>query len=208
VFGSGFASEDFVADTIPLPRTLGGLRLRIGNEDAPLFSVGPNQIEALVPFSARPGDSVTVQVNAGGRSSAPQTYLILPARPGIYQTDGIARTQDGASQPITPSNPARIGGSLKIFAAGLGLADPLPESGDAAPPSSTLHNEVKVTIGGVEVPITYQGLAPGQVGVYQVDVLLNSGLPTGDEIPVVILQTGISSESSSSVTIPLRQAAQ
>jgi uncharacterized protein (TIGR03437 family) len=203
VFGVGLANGEATAQSIPLPRSLANVRLQIGNEDAPLFSVRPDQIRALVPLNVTPGDSVAVRVINNGRMSAPQTHLIFPVRPGIQQVDGVAVAFDGNGNQISFQNPARPGGTLWIRAYGLGRTDPSPATGDAAPPSSAVLSPVRVLIGDLEVPVTAAGLVPGQVGVYQVGVLLPNNVPTGPEVSVVLRQAGITSDSSGSVGIPI-----
>ncbi len=204
IFGSGLAAEDNVATTLPLPRELGGVRVRVGDEYAPLFYAGPTQINAQVPYSARPGESISIVVEANGQFSAPQSFLVLPVRPGIFLANGTIAALDGESRVITSANPARIGGVLQIFAAGLEQTSPPAETGAAAPASSTLGFPLEVSIGGENVPVTYQGLAPGLVGVYQINVLLPGSIPVGDEVPVVITQNGMTSNPNSRVIIPVR----
>jgi uncharacterized protein (TIGR03437 family) len=201
IFGSGFASQDTFASTIPLNRSLGGVSVQIGNENAPLYYAGPNQINAQVPFASVPGNHLPIVVTSNGRLSAPQSYLITPVQPSLFQNDGSAAALDGRSRFITPQNPARIGDTLQLFATGLGLTDPAVATGAAAPASTTVLDDVSVRIGGVEVPVVYQGLAPGFVGLYQVNVVLTPNLTAGDDVAVVIRQNGI---PSNSVSIPLR----
>lgn len=50
LFGRNLAPYDNLATTQPLPARLGGLRLLIGNQEAPLFFAGPTQVNAQVPF--------------------------------------------------------------------------------------------------------------------------------------------------------------
>jgi uncharacterized protein (TIGR03437 family) len=203
IFGSRFSEVDAAAASAPLPRQLAGVSVNIGGEDAPLYFVGPAQINAQVPFSARIGDSVSIVVNSGGRLSAPQTYLIAPAAPGIFQGGGFAVALDGLNRLVTLQNPARIGGIIQIFATGLGSTDPAVETGAASPSFSTVHNPVVVRIGGQEAPVSYQGLAPGFVGLYQINVFVPPNAPVGEAVPIVVEQVGIPSNGGSIVTLPV-----
>ncbi|MBI4480114.1 MAG: PD40 domain-containing protein, partial [Acidobacteria bacterium] len=72
IFGSQFAMGNNFATTVPLGQSLGGTSVRIGNENAPLYYVGPEQINAQVPFTAKVGESVSVVVIANGKLTAPQ----------------------------------------------------------------------------------------------------------------------------------------
>ena len=204
IFGAGFAEEETVAGQLPLGHQLGGVSVTFGRETAPLFYVGPGQINAQVPFSALPGSTATVVVNAQGKLSAPQRFLIAPVQPNIFEQDGTAFATDQASQRISPENPARLGQPLQIFATGLGLVDQSTGTGSASPPSSTVLNPVRVRIGGIDAPVSFQGLAPGLVGLYQINVFLPGIVQPGDEVTVVLEQNGIPSNASFPVTIPVR----
>jgi trimeric autotransporter adhesin len=43
-----------------------------------------------------------------------------------------------------------------------------------------------VTIGGVNAPVGFSGLAPGFAGLYQVNAQVPPNAPTGDAVPIVI----------------------
>ena len=47
-----------------------------------------------------------------------------------------------------------------------------------------------VTLGGMNLPVSYAGLAPGEVGVYQINVTVPGNPPTGLGLPLVINQGG------------------
>ena len=131
-----------------------------------------------------------------------QNYPIAPAQPGIFVAGtNAAAVLDGQSRLITAANPARSGDTLQIFTTGLGATNPPVGTGEAAPPSSTVVLPVTVRVGGVAAPVVYQGLAPGFVGLYQVDVQIPSNVPTGDAVP---LQLGTAEgQASNTVTIAI-----
>jgi uncharacterized protein (TIGR03437 family) len=54
-----------------------------------------------------------------------------------------------------------------------------------------------VTLGGVSLPVLYYGLAPGEVGVYQINVSVPGSVPAGLDEPLVITQ----GDSSTSVGV-------
>ena len=88
LFGARFADGNNFASQLPLERELGGVSVRVGGQDTPLFFVGPGQINAQMPFEVSPGDSVPVAVSVGGLLTAPQNYLIAPVQPGIFDLGG------------------------------------------------------------------------------------------------------------------------
>ncbi|MBI3934756.1 MAG: hypothetical protein HY316_08680 [Acidobacteria bacterium] len=96
-----------------------------------------------------------------------------------------------------------MGHDLIIYSNGLGLVDQTVTTGAASPAANALL-PVTVTIGGVEVPVAYAGLTPNLVGLYQVNVTLTSGVPTGDNIAVVLTQNGITSNPNLPILISIR----
>jgi uncharacterized protein (TIGR03437 family) len=48
-----------------------------------------------------------------------------------------------------------------------------------------------LTLGGTSLPVFYAGLAPGEVGVYQINVSIPSSTPTGLSMPLIVSQGGV-----------------
>jgi uncharacterized protein (TIGR03437 family) len=63
---------------------------------------------------------------------------------------------------------------------------------------------VTVTVGGVEVPVQYQGWAPGFVGLHQINVVLTNEVPAGSSVPIVVRQNGVESNPNFPVSIPVQ----
>ena len=204
LFGERFATENNFATQLPLERELAGVSVRIGGQDAPLYFVSPGQINAQVPFEVSTGDSVPVAISVGGLLTAPQNYLIAPAQPGIFIAGDSAAILDASFQLVTAQNPVRAGDTIQIFATGLGETDPEVGSGEPAPPFSTVRNPVTMTIGGIAAPVVFQGLAPGFVGLYQVNVVVPAGVAPGDAVPLVLTQNGIVANPDQAITIPVQ----
>ena len=203
LFGERFATENSFATQLPLERELAGISVRIGGQDAPLYFVSPGQINAQIPFEVSTGDSVPVAISVGGLLTAPQNYLIAPAQPGIFIAGDSAAILDASFQLVTAQNPVRVGDTIQIFATGLGDTDPEVGSGEPAPSFSTVSNPVTVTIGGIAAPVVFQGLAPGFVGRYQVNVVVPSGVSPGSAVPLVLTQNGIVANPDQAITIPV-----
>jgi uncharacterized protein (TIGR03437 family) len=206
IFGQQMApaGSTFGASIIPLERNLGGTSVRIGNILAPLYFVSPGQINAQVPVEVAPGETVSVVVNAAGRLTTPQLYQISPAQPGIF-SNVVAAILDSDSNLVTTENPARIGEVIQIYSSGLGRTEPLVASGDGSPNFTDVEIDVAVTIGGIPTNAHYQGLAPGYVGLYQVNVIVPLGVTPGLAVPVVISQGGVPSNPDLPITLPVTQ---
>ncbi len=204
LFGARFAGENNFASQLPLERELAGVSVRIGAEDAPLYFVGPGQINAQVPFEVSPGDSVPVATSVGGLLTAPQNYLIAPAQPGIFDIGGgqgavlIANTDilvaPVGSIPGRETRPAAGGEFISIFCTGLGATSPTVETGVPGA-GEAVTTPVTVTIGGVDASVSFAGLAPGFVGLYQVNAVVPPGGVAGAAVAVVITQNGIASNT-------------
>jgi len=209
LFGKNLAAGNNFASGLPLPRTLGGVRVLIGDIEAPLFYVGPNQVNAQVPFELAAERQLQVLVETNGVASAPESLQTAGNRPGIF-TLGSPYGNQGAiliantnrlAMPVTPnvpSEPARIGGIVSIFCTGLGLTYPPVVSGQPGPaaPLAAVKTAVTVTIDGRPATVSFAGLAPGLVAVYQVNAEVPAGTTPGNAVPVVLTQGGFRSNTA------------
>ena len=190
IFGTELASDTQVASEVPLPTMLGETSVTFNGIPAALFFVSGTQINAQVPFELVSGAGVvTVQVTRGGETSTAQPVAIAAVSPGIFtqnqQGTGAGAILHAADfEPVTESNPAQTGEFLLIFCTGLGPVLPEVPSGNVAPGTEPLARTVSpplVNIGGIPAEVVYSGLAPGFVGLYQVNVEGPVGItpPTG-----------------------------
>ena len=208
IFGTDLASDTLLAGQVPLPTTLGETSVAFDNIPASLFFVSGTQINAQVPFELMAGaGSVTVQVKRGSETSTAQPIGIAAVSPGVF-TLNQQGTGDGAIlraddfQPVSESAPAQPGEFLAIFCTGLGPVQPEVPSGDVAPTAEPLARTVSlpmVNIAGIAADVTFSGLAPGFVGLYQVNVQVPGGVPAGTQ-DVEIIINGVSSKI---VTVPV-----
>jgi uncharacterized protein (TIGR03437 family) len=210
LFGQNLAATAATAQTLPLPRTLNGVRVLVGEKEAPLFYVGPNQVNAQVPVELESDRQLQVRIEANGVSSAPEPLQTAAARPGIF-TLGPPYGNQGAilignsnklAMPVTaniPSQPAAVGGVVSIFCTGLGATEPAVASGQPGPatePLARVKTPVTVTIGGKPATVSFAGMAPGFAAVYQVNAQVPAGVTAGDAVPVVITQGGFASNTA------------
>ena len=176
---------------------------------APLFFVSSGQINAQVPFGVPVGTgTVSVQVRRGSETSAAQPVQVADVSPGIF-TVPAGGTGPGAIlhadfQLVSESAPASPGEFLLIFCTGLGLVDPPVPSGNIGPtePLARTLSPVLVSIGGIVTPAAFSGLAPGFVGLYQVNVQVPAGVPAGTQEVEII--TGMNNVRSNIVTIAVQ----
>ncbi len=90
-----------------------------------------------------------------------------------------------------------------VYCTGLGVTQPGVAPGQGAPSAEPLARvvaPVTATVGGVTAPVQFAGLTPGFVGLYQVNVQIPSGVPSGSA-PLVLTQSGV---ASNTVTLVVR----
>lgn len=213
VFGQNLSSDLAVALSVPLSTTLNGTSVTFNGTPLPLFFVSANQLNAQIPFNT-PTGTVAAVVTRTGQASQSQSVQVATFSPGIFSINSQGTLQ-GAIQisntvifaaptgsiPGVQTRPATRGVDfLTIYCTGLGPVTNPPAAGSAGAGQLTLSTPT-VTIGGVPAQVTFSGLAPGFVGLYQVNVQVPASAPTGNTVALVITIGGV---SSNSVTIAVQ----
>jgi uncharacterized protein (TIGR03437 family) len=197
VFLSDLGIADAVADRVPLPRSLNGVSVTLGDRDAPLFFAGARQINAQAPFEIPPGP-VTLIVSVNGVRRAATTVNVAPAAPGIFLIPGTSRAvaQNEDLSLNGPGNAAPAGSVLIAYLTGQGALDNPVATGEAAgaQPLSRAAGEVRATIGGRSAEVLFAGLTPGLVGLLQVNLRTPAGL--SGEAPLVVTVEGVASNEA------------
>jgi uncharacterized protein (TIGR03437 family) len=213
VFGQNLSFGQALAGTIPLPTTLASSSLELGGQIVPLFSVSPSQINLQIPWELAGQSQVAIDATAGGMSSNQQVVNLATFAPGIF-TLGEAGSSQGViviAGTVLLAAPAISGGRtpvaagqfITIYCTGLGPVSNRPATGLAAPasPLSVTTTTPVVTIGGMVAPLGFSGLAPGAVGLYQVNVQVPLGVPSGPMVPVIL---SVGAAISNTVTIAVQ----
>ncbi len=208
VFGRRLAASTASASRLPLPTTLGGATLNVGGRDVPLFFSSDGQVNAQLPFELAPNSRPQVVVRGLQAITVPETITIGLAHPGIFSTNqqgtGQGAILDVQGRLVDGAAPATAGEVVQVFATGLGPTQPPVPSGQAAPGAEPLARvvvPVEARVGGRTARVLFAGLAPGFVGLYQVNVEVPAGVAAGPEVPLLILQNGV---PSNAVTLALR----
>ena len=216
LFASTGIAQNLSATLVPLPRALGGIVVRLGGTltfnsasgqwdyfqagviDAPLLFVGPNQVNFQVPPGVPLGDAVPVQLTRADGSTLLSTVRITASAPGIFSVlqngQGQGAVLNENSTQNFGTNPARRGSVIQIFATGAGETTPALLTGEPAPVSGVplvLTNvQPTVTIGGQAARVLFSGMAPGYVGLWQINaqipVEVPAGVTPGSAVPLVI----------------------
>ena len=180
---------------------------------APLFYVSAGQVNLQIPWAMAasvPGQSQwldLIAVALNGESGATQTVDVVPFAPGIFTINaegtGQGAVLDASGRLVDSSNPASAGAYLEIYCTGLGLVTNPPDTGSPAlsNPLSWAMTMPAVAIAGAPAPVSFYGLAPGYVGLYQVNVQVPAGLTATDAAPVILTIAGV---QSNTVTVAIQ----
>ncbi len=204
LYGLAFAGAT-AAPTVapPLPTTLGQSTVLEDGETMPLFFVSANQINFQVGWYQQPTTPTVFQVIDGAQPGNQLTYNVVPFAPAIFTTNQqgsgqgailVANSTILAAPVGTTSNsrPAKRGEIVEIFATGLGIVDAVNNGnlsdGQPAPgnPVANTTTTPTVTIGGVSANVSFSGLAPGFVGLNQVNVAVPQNVTPGSSVPVQV----------------------
>jgi uncharacterized protein (TIGR03437 family) len=205
LYGSQLSPTNLATSQIPVPTALANSCVTVNGQPIPLIFVSPTQVNAQMPFQAV-GDE-TVVVHTPGGISNNFNIVVQPNAPAVFLS-GVAGPQTNLPTVIrlsngllaTDSNPVHPGDTLVIYVTGLGQTNPTGVTGYPAPGSPLASALIlpSVTLGGMNLSVGYAGLAPGEVGVYQINVTVPGNTPTGISLPLVIHQ------GAGSVSVSLR----
>ncbi len=189
----------------------------MGGIAAPLVAVTPQQINFQVPWQLDGQTQAAVSVTSADVTSAAITVPLASAAPGIFTLNSSGQAAAlvsntaaiaAASGTFPGSRPALPGEFLSVYCTGLGAVTHEPATGAPAgsnPVSLTSVGPVTASIGGVSAPVSFSGLAPGYLGLYQVNVQVPANAPSGSAVPLTI---GIGGKTSNQTSIAVGSASQ
>ena len=215
LYGTNLSGPTVIADIAPpWPTSLGGTSMTIGGTTAPLYFVSPGQMNFQVPYFNITGPSPTNLTVTQGTLSTTIAVTVTPFAPGLYTTNSQGTGQAaaiiaGTASIVAPSGgfpgsrPARKGEFVSLYCTGLGAVRNRPVLGAPSPssPLATTNATPTVTVGSANAIVSFSGLAPGYVGLYQVNIQIPDNAPSGDAVPVVLSIGGV---TANTVTIAVQ----
>ncbi len=176
IYGTYLAGAPATAQGFPLTPSLGGVQVTVNGTAAPLYYISPAQVDFQIPY-ATPAGSALVQVSSNGVAGVAAAVTVQPAAPSLLtyvdaagSTRAVVQNQDYSINSAT--NCAAKGSYLTAYLIGSGPLDNAIPTGAAAS-SSPISNETlttTATVGSVPATVTFAGMAPGFVGLMQVDL--------------------------------------
>jgi uncharacterized protein (TIGR03437 family) len=176
---------------------LGGVALFVNGVPAPLQFVSPDQINAQVPFEVTAGPAIA-ELRLPAMPPAAIEFTVAPVAPGIYANgENQAAVQNEDGTPNTQDNPAAANSLITVYLTGQGAVKPTVATGALAPTDPVAHAvyPVTATIAGQLTEVTFAGLSPGSVGLFQVNLRLP--LIASGSYPLEVSVNGITSNTRS-----------
>ncbi|HZO53676.1 MAG TPA: CHRD domain-containing protein [Bryobacteraceae bacterium] len=179
-----------------LPKSLNGVSVKVGSNDAPLLLISPSQVTFQVPVETANGAIPVTITNSGGTGSG-LTMQVAANDPAVFIYDGnngiVVKNADFSL--VSATNAATAGDILVVYTTGMGQTTPATATGEITP-NSPLRNTAAttVTIAGVNAPVIYSLASPGFAGLYQTAIRVPAGLSAGNQ-PLVLTVNNVASNS-------------
>lgn len=197
-----WASSDFTGNQAPVD--LGGTTVVIEGGSAFISYISPTQVNVQVPSGISTGaQSITVITAAG--TSASYAIDVNTTEPGlfapsVFQIGGKqyvgALFADGSTYVLPPnavsgvtSRPANPGETITLYGVGFGNVAPGVNAGTVVQKANTLDLPLQILFNQIPATVTYAGLALDEVGLYQFNVVVPSGLQAGT-VPITFTLGG------------------
>ena len=193
------------ANAFPVPTTLGDVQVTVGGVAAPLVYVSPTQITFQVPMATAVGQTEIQVVQAStGQILTSYFFNIQAAAPGLFGTaTGTAGVYalsalNAVDNSVNSSkNPVLAGQYISLFGTGQGLIPGAPADGTAPTGPISTPQAPQVYINGPTFldpsDVQYSGLAPGFIGLWQINAKVPANAPTGPVVVFVQTPNGLNS---------------
>lgn len=220
IYGSGlaigsrlWAGADFSG--INAPTSLDGTRVTVGGQAAFIDYISPNQVNAQVPSNVTTGP-VQMTLTSGGVTTPPYTVTINSSQPGLLApssflvngrqyavalfSDGVTYVLPPGAVPGVPNRRAKPGDTISFYGIGFGSVSPNIPAGQIVQQSNTLTQPLQVFFGQTPASLSYSGLAPTAVGLYQFNVVVPN-VSASDAMPLIFKLGGVSGTQTLYVSV-------
>ncbi len=209
IYGTAFTSTtrlwagaDFNGSAAPT--NLSGVTVTVGGKPAFIDFISPAQINAQVPSGVPAGTQPVVVTGPNGPTLA-YSATVAAAQPGLlapgaFQLGGVAYAaavfSDGffalppGAIPQLASRRAKAGDTLTLYGIGFGAVTPDTPAGQIAAGATMLAAPFQFKFGQTAAIVTYMGLTPGSVGLYQFNVVVPP-VPSNDATPITFSLNGV-----------------
>lgn len=177
----------------PLPRELGGVRVRVNGIEAPLYFASRTQINFVIPVGTPTGRQ-SVQVVAGGNVVNEGSVAVFGFGPALATSNpqtlqAIVQNQNFSVN--AQAQRAQRGETIQIYATGCGATNPVSQDGIPPTSLSRATAEVKVLIAAQEAAVAFAGAHPQFPGVCQINAVVPTAQFVTGQVPIHFTVNGI-----------------
>jgi uncharacterized protein (TIGR03437 family) len=204
--GTGqWAQSDFIGANAPT--ALDGISATVDGKPAYIAYISPGQINVQAPQDSATGLIMVTVTNCHATSSA-IAFTKQSLAPGLlappnYSANGkqylvatfvsdaayVLSTNIGQSFGLN-SRPAKPGDLIVAYGVGFGPVSPAIAPGIIVTTNNSLTNPVTISFGSTPATVTYAGLVPEFVGLYEFYITVPQGLANGD-YPIIMTQNSV-----------------
>ena len=192
-----FGTATVPAPSLPLGTTLGDVQVFVNGAAAPLLYVSPSQINFQMPSSTPIGlDEVQVVQASTGQVLTSGLFNVQATSPALFSVDATGVGQIAAINAAdgtvnSQAHPAKAGTFVSLFGTGEGVVPGAPPDGVAPTGAVSTTEKPQVYINGPNYldpgDVNYSGLAPGFVGLWQINAKVPANVPPGPVLVYVLL---------------------
>jgi uncharacterized protein (TIGR03437 family) len=192
------------ASGAPLRTLLGGTCVTLNNSPLPLLASSPGQINAQIPPTLVAGRyPLVVRSTANLSASAAVNVNVSRYAPAVFiDSEGPAIFHQDGSR-VNQVNPAKRDEPLTLYATGLGVTTGGRVVAGQPAPSDPLAVTAPIqlffgnpAIKEAGIIVDWSGLAPGFVGLYQINARVPGAHIKGDALPVTLRIGGVDSATT------------
>jgi uncharacterized protein (TIGR03437 family) len=198
-----WAGSDFSGTSAPT--SLDGTSVIIGGQNAFIDYISPGQVNAQVPSNVGTGTQQVIVKTPGGTTgassitvNATQPGLLAPSSFNVGGTQyAVALFSDGVTYVLPPgaiaglpSRRAQPGDTITFYGVGFGPVIPSVPAGQIVQQNNSLASLFQVKFASAIASVSYDGLAPGEIGSYQFNVTVPT-VPSSDAVPVTFTLGGV-----------------
>ena len=192
------------------PTSLDGTSVTIGGQKAFIDYISPTQVNAQVPSTVGTGTQQVIVTTAAGASAA-FSITVNSEQPGLLAPSSFtvagkqyvtALFADGATFVLPPGSIAGLnsrrtqpGDVITLYGIGFGAVTPAIGAGQVVQQSNSLVAPLHILFGQTEATVSYAGLAPNAVGLYQFNVVVPN-VSSSDSIPLTFTLAGVSGKQT------------
>ena len=209
IYGKGLSESTRIANTPYLPVSLAGVSVSFDVQankisvPGRLQFVSDGQVNVQIPWELQGQTGASMKLSIGDSSSAVYAVPLQDYSPAAFEYTEVssgrllAAALDEKFALLTSGNPARKGRPVQIYMNGLGPVDNAQVSGEVAQGQPLARTRVlpTVTIAGKTADVIFSGLAPFNVGLYQINIVIPTDAPSGIQA-VVVTAGGIASKTT------------